>query len=194
MRFIEWFLLETIYGYALIVGAFGLLMFGIHRVMPKFRWAVPAGIFALLVLLTLPSYPRFKFEWKTNQDVAARPEFKVINATGWGDLTKPLTWFHAPKGSYWIAAPDPMNRIEGMTSFRSVFMRFEEEPLVAMHDVDCDDNEIHTSRPDDKGVMRYSKPQPDKMSPDERKAFCELDWTAETKAFWETAQHQLKAK
>jgi hypothetical protein len=134
------------------------------------------------------SLPRYQFERDTLAKIEGKSWIRVVNRTKWGSLTEPLTWFRAPLGSITILMPN--SPIED--GFRQVAMRYEEAPAVAIVEPDCTTSTILYSRPDQKGVFRYATSAPAKMRDDEKKWYCQYDWSTEKEALRREALRQMK--
>jgi hypothetical protein len=66
-------------------------------------------------------------------------------------------------------------------------MRYEEAPIVSIVEADCTAFTIIYARPDMKGVFRYTTDSPAKMNADQKKWYCEYDWSREREALYKEA-------
>ena len=175
----EWFFTQTIYGVAALAALLYALAFALKKAVPKAPdpFAVAAIGFVLL-LATVPSYPRFKFERDVLAMLEQSPHMKVVATTRNGDLLEPITWFHAPTG--FVHAVGPNSPIEG--GYRRIILRYDEDPVVTFEDPDCENFTNWVSAPDPVGTVRYTTRTPEPLSQADRELFCEMDWTAEQEA------------
>lgn len=181
--------MKTIYG---VVGVAAVVYVALRALRKPFpRLPEPAFIAVpvfLIGLFTVPSLPRYQFERDTLAKIEGKGWIRVVNRTNWGSLTEPLTWFRAPLGSITIVMPN--SPIEG--GFRQVTMRYEEAPAVAIVEPDCTTSTILYSRPDQAGVFRYATAAPVKMRDEEKKWYCQYDWSMEKEALRSEALRQMK--
>ena len=177
MRIVEWFLTQTIYGIIILILPIygGAYLFKIF--FPRFPspFAVAAGCFILLIA-TVPSYPRYKFEKQVLSIMEESPHIKIIAKANYGDFTEPLTWFRAPLGFVHLVAPNHPIHVGG---FRRVLMRYDEETEVTIEDPDCENLTIMVAAPDSKGVFRDTTNKRSPMSNEDKKLFCDTDWSSE---------------
>jgi hypothetical protein len=146
MAMIEWFFTETIYG--LIVLA--LPIYGLAYVFKKMVPRAPspfavAAVGFVLLLATVPSYPRFKFERDVLATLKGSPHAKVVATARYGDLLEPITWFYAPVG--FVHAVSPNSQLNG-GGFRRVIWRYNEERTITDEEPDCEDFTKLTAAPD----------------------------------------------
>ena len=177
---LTWLLLHTIYG---IIGVATLLYVALRELRKRFPRA-PAPMFVvgpvvLVGLLIVPSIPRYQFEKETLAKIEGKDWMRVVSTTRWGHISEPLTWVKTPIGSVTIIMPEPP--VEG--AFRQMTIRYEEEPLVFAVEADCAASKIIYARPDKNGVFRYTTPSPEQMNAQQRKWYCDYDWTREKEAF-----------
>jgi len=179
MGIVEWFLTQSIYGIAILI----LPIYGIAYLLKKFfprfpsPFAVAAVCFVLLIA-TVPSYPRYKFEKQILSILEESPHVKIIAKANYGDITEPLTWFRTPLGFVHLVAPNSL--IDG-GGFRRTIMRYDEEPKVTIEDPDCKNLTIMVSATDSKGVFRNTTKNYSPMSKEDKNLFCDTDWSAERK-------------
>jgi hypothetical protein len=173
---IEWFFTETIYGMVVLLLPIYGLAYALKKLVPKAPqpFAVAALGFVLLIA-TLPSYARFKFERETLAAIERSPNTKVVATTRWGAIAEPITWFHAPVGFFNTVTPDSPLMGGG---YRRVILRYEEQPTITLEDPDCEEFTNWVSAPDSGGTMRYTTTYPRPMTPDERELFCNTKWPA----------------
>jgi len=186
---LTWLFVKTIYGVVGVAAVVYVALSALRKTFP--RLPGPAFIAApvfLIGLFTIPSLPRYQFERDTLAKIEGKEWIRVMNRTNWGSLTEPLTWLRAPLGSITIDMPN--SPIEG--GFRQVTMRYEEEPAVSIVEPDCTTYTILYSRPDQAGVFRYVTAHPAKMRDDEKKWYCQYDWSKEKEAFRREALRQMK--
>lgn len=165
----------------LAAGAYGLAK------LVKFPVPVAAGVVVFLIgMFTLPSYPRFKFEKDTYAELAKHPEYRIVQTTYWGSLTEPLTWFHSFTGHFRAVAPDPISSVEdeGMSTFRQIVFRYDEQPQEWMFNVFCNDNKISTSIRERDGKFRIISKDWEPISKENSRIFCESNWNKETEYAW----------
>ncbi len=181
---LNWLFVHTIYGIAGIAVVTYLLLSGLKKVVPRLPEPAYFGAAVFVVgLITLPSLPRYQFEDRVVSEIEGKTWMRVVNRTKWGSLTEPLTWVRAPIGSLTIVMPN--SPIEG--GFREAIVRYEEEEIVSMVDPDCMDFTILYSRPDRRGVFRYTTRSAVKMNDDQKKWYCEYDWSRERQAVLQEA-------
>jgi hypothetical protein len=175
-----------------IVGVGAVVYVALRALRKLFpRLPEPAFIAApvsLIGIFTLPSLPRYQFERDTLANIEGRGWIRVVNRIDWGSLTEPLTWFRAPLGSTTIVMPN--SPIDG--GFTQVTMRYEEAPAVAIVNPDCTTSTILYSRPDQAGVFRYTTAAPVKMRDEERKWYCQYDWSTEKEAWHSESLRRTK--
>ena len=185
---LSWLLTHTIFGIAGIAVVIYLATSALKKVLPKIPEPTYIVVAVVLVgLFTLPSLPRYRFEDEVMSKIKGKDWIRVVNKTQWGDLTEPLTWFKAPVGSVTIIMPN--TPIEG--GFREIIMRYDEKEIVSMVEPDCTNLKISYSQPDNKGVFRYITFSV-KMNDEQKKWYCEYDWSKETEAMFREAQRQLR--
>ena len=176
---LSWVAFQSIYGIAAVAAVAYFLAFGLKKISPRLPDPfIPAALVFVLALCTLPSIPRYQFEKDTLADMEGKAWVRVISTTNVGDLTEPLTWFHAPIGSFFLVMPN--SPIEG--GFSELLLQYDEEPQIRMTDPDCMDGSILYSAPDKEGVMRYTSMEPQRMSNQEISIYCDFDWSAEIEA------------
>lgn len=180
MAALEWFFTQTIYGLFVLAA----LVYGVATLLKKVvpRSPSPTIVAALafgVLLASVPSYPRFKFERDTLAVLKSSPQTKVVATTQWGDLAEPLTWFGAPIGSFHTVTP--AHPLQG-GGFHRVILRYGEPPLITLEDPDCEDNTKLVSAPGRDGFMHYTTKEPLPMSSEDIELFCKADWTREREA------------
>lgn len=174
MAVIEWFFTETIYGPV----ALALPIYGLAFMVKKITRRAPqpfvvAVLGFLLLLATLPSYSRFKFERDVLAILDRSPHARIVATARYGNVLEPITWFYAPMG--FVHAVSPNSPLEG-GGFRRVIWRYGEEPTVTEEEPDCEDFTILIAAPDSEGTLRYTTAEAQPMSPQDRELFCETDW------------------
>jgi hypothetical protein len=184
MSWIEGFLFNNIYGIALLVSP----LFGIAWIAHKLSRGslLPfyiAGGLGALVFCTVPSVPRFLFEQRVLEQAASIPGIRLVNSTRWGDLVEPVTWFYAPYGAFRFVGPySSIQDIKGPNRmFREFVLRYGEEPGIYVRQVFCDDGEYSIAAPDEDGEFRIIAKDWPELSAEDRRPFCEEDWTEEKK-------------
>jgi hypothetical protein len=186
---VTWLFAKTIYGVAAVAALVYLALRALRKTFPSLPQpaflAVPVFVIGIL---TLPSVPRYQFERETLARIEGKGWIRIVNRTNWGSLTEPLTWLRAPLGSITIVMPN--SPIEG--GFRQVTMRYEETPVVSIVEPDCADSTISRSRPDQAGVFRYTTATPEKMRDEERKWYCEHDWSTEKETLRKELLRRMK--
>ena len=193
MALIEWFFTETIFGIVALIAPVYLALKFLNK---KWGKAPNADIIAValffLLILTVPSYPRFKFERDTRAFLSEQTHMRIINETKWGDLVEPITWFYTSVGSFQVVSPEPLaHSPEGYKTFKEIFFRYEEEPTIYLHDVNCNEKLINTSehKPDGTfGIIESSKELRDK----DYETFCAYDWSKEIGAIQNMSKPGLK--
>ena len=177
MSIVEWFLTQSIYGIIILILPIygGAYLF--KNFFPRFPspFAVAAVCFILLIA-TVPSYPRYKFEKQVLSIMEENLHIKVIARANYGDFTEPLTWFRTPLGFVHLVAPNHWTDGGG---FRRVLMRYDEETEVTIEDPDCKNLTIMVSAPDNKGVFRHTTKRRSPMSKEDKRLFCDTDWSSE---------------
>lgn len=175
----KWLFFDSIYGFAIIAGVVFILASVAKKAFPKFiNPAIPAAIVFFLAFIILPSIPRYQFEKDTLLKINGKNWIKIINQTKWGAITEPITWFRAPIGSFFVIMPnDPL-----VGGYREIIFRYKEDPRVKFADPDCQDYTIIYSEPDDSGVLRYTSENDLPMTEQDKKIYCEYDWTKEIEA------------
>ncbi len=176
----NWLFFDSIYGVLVLAAITYGVFWAVNCVVPKTPNPVlfAAAVF-FLGLFTLPSIPRYQFERKVASQIEGKAWIRVVNRTRWGDLAEPLTLFAAPVGSFTLVMPnDPITG-----GYREVLMRYGEEPMVSLVTPYCKDLTVQYSRPDPKGVFRYTTARAQKMTKVERETYCQHDWTPEKKAW-----------
>src|ERR1700723_2220054 len=104
MDWLIWFFTDRIFG-ALLITA---VAYGIAKLVKVPVPEVVGVVVFVLCLLTLPTYPRYKFERDAFAELAKHPEYRIVEKTYWGSSTEPVTWFHHFVGHLRAIAPDPM--------------------------------------------------------------------------------------
>ena len=178
---INWLFVESIYGIVIVCSSiYGIANYIIKFLPKNFISKIPDltpvfGIFFLLYIATMPTYPRHKFHNEALQVLDKLPPYaKVINKTYWGDIIEPITWFKDFIGSLYIVSPnDPIT-----SGFKTILLRFEEKPRITIVDADCGGKTWSESEPDNNGVYRYTT-QNEKISDFHFQIFCKEDWTKE---------------
>jgi hypothetical protein len=186
---LSWIFVKTIYGVIGIAAAVYLVLRALRKAFPKLPEpafiAVPVFLIGLFIV---PSLPRYQFERDVIAKIEGKDWVRVVNKTHWGSLSEPLTWLKPPIGSITIIMPN--SPIED--GFRQVTMRYEEETRVSMVDPDCTTLTILYSRPDKEGVFRYTSNVPIKMSDEEKRWYCQYDWSKEKEALHKEALRQME--
>jgi hypothetical protein len=179
---IEGFLFNTDYGIALLVSP----IVGIAWITYKLSKGslLPfyiAGGLIVLAFLNVPSIPRFLFERRILEKAASAPGIRLVNSSRWGDLLAPITWFYTPYGFFRFVGPfSPIEDIKGPNrTFRELIFAYGEEPHVYIREVFCDNGEYSIAAPDETGVFRILDKDWQKLSAEDKKVFCEEDWTKE---------------
>ena len=81
MNIILWFFTETIFGIAAITAAIYSIAKILHNKINKFpEPELIAGLAFFLLLMTLPSYPRYKFEKETIEQFEKNKHFRLVNS------------------------------------------------------------------------------------------------------------------
>lgn len=177
-----WLFTHSIFGTILLAyGAYGLAK------LVKLPVPEAAGAFAFLIgISTLPSYPRYKFEKDTYAELAKHPEYRIVQATHWGSLTEPLTWFHSFTGHFRAVAPDPIGSDKelGISTFRQIVFSYDEKPQEWMYYVSCNSNEISPLISDNNGKFNLIHDDWKPISAKDRTIFCETNWKKENDIFW----------
>ena len=177
MNILEWFLTQSTAGIIILIlpiygGAYLLKNF-----FPRFPSPLTvAGVCFILLIFTVPSYPRYKFEKQALSIMEENPHIKIIAKAYYGAFTEPLTWFRTPFGFVHLVAP---NHWIDRGGFRRVLMRYDEETEVTIEDPDCETLTIMVSAPDSKGVFRHTTNKRSPMSKEDKKLFCDTDWSSE---------------
>lgn len=172
---VQWVLFKTIYGSALVAGLTFLIFAGLRRFWSRSpNPALLAGAAFLISVLTLPSVPRYQFEREV-RTVMAQPWVRVVSEAYWGHLTEPLTLIRTPLGAVTMVMPEAFPN-EG---FRQVIFRYNEKPDVSFVEPYCNDFTAHHFRPDEKGTIRYTSTEPQKMDEFERRVYCSDSWEKE---------------
>ena len=136
------------------------------------------GLFFFALLVTLPAYPRYKFDRDVRSKILGAEHVHVINKTYWGAITEPLTWFSDYIGSAHAAFPEgPLSP----NTFRHVVMRYEDAPRVFAVKPNCEDRLKDVSEPDVKGVFRYTGSN-QKMTEADFQLYCQKNWDSEKEA------------
>ena len=145
MGFVDWFLTQTIFGIAILIVPIYGIAYLFKKFVPGFPspFAVSAVCFVLLIA-TVPSYPRYKFEKQALSMLERSPHAKIIAKTYSGDITEPITWIRTPLGFVHVVYPD--FPLEGGGYYR-VIMRYDEEPQITIENPDCKDFTIMVSAP-----------------------------------------------
>ena len=133
------------------------------------------GLFFFALLVTLPSYPRYKFDRDVRSKILGAEHVHVINKTYWGAITEPLTWFSNYIGSTHVAFPEGL--LSGNT-FRHVVMRYEEEPRIFSVTPNCADRIKDVSEPDSNGIFRYTEWN-QAMTEADFQLYCVKNWDRE---------------
>ena len=177
MDWLIWFFTDRIFGTLLFTaGAYGVAKL-VKVPVPE----VVGVVVFVLCLLTLPTYPRYKFERDTFAELAKHPEYRIVEKTYWGSSTEPVTWFHHFVGHVRAIAPDPMNSPEDGAAFKGIVFSYKEEPREWMYDVWCKDSQMSSASPDDNGVFRLTSKDWQPISAEDRMVFCDTDWSKQTR-------------
>ncbi len=183
MSIMEWFFTETIYGIIAIIAVIYLPIKALNKKFTKTPDAeFIAGILFFILILTVPSYPRFKFERETRAMLVEHKHMKIINETKWGDLIEPITWFHAPVGAFNVISPEPfVHSTEGFQAFKQIFFRYEEEPSLYLIEVNCKEKVHNTSEMQTNGKFHVISTE-NALSDSEYNTFCNTDWSEQLHA------------
>ncbi len=182
----KWLFFESVYGLMLIVAVTFGLAFVVKSFIPKSPnpWTIAIIVF-FVGLFTVPSIPRYQFSNETLNNIDGKEWIRIINKENWGSVTEPLTWFNPPLGSIFIAMPyDPVT-MGSFDYFQEVLIQYEEEDKLRIIQRFCTDNKIQIYKYDDKGTLRFATNMPQKMTEDERKRYCEYDWSKERDAIFD---------
>jgi hypothetical protein len=186
---IQWLFFDSIYGIGILAGIIYLAALGIKKSFPKTPNPVAFAVVAFFILLfTLPSLPRYKFESESLSHIEGKEWIRVVNKTKWGSWHEPLTWFNAPVGSIFMVMPN--TPIEG--GFREVLLRFEEKPRITMSRPNCTNNTISYMAPDSEGLFRYTSEKPQSMNEQEVSIYCKYDWSKEKEALRQESMKQAQ--
>ena len=194
MYWIDWYLAFTansIYGVfpvVIISYFFFYILKKILRVMPEPYIFV--GLIFFIYILTVPSYPRYKFEKDTIAQFDYQSEFKLVNKYKLGAFVEPLTLVNAPIGFFHFVSPVSQysrgvlgySRARDRNEFTSLIYNYGENPITQIIDADCSDKTISISEPVDK-VFRY-KVFNEAMNDNEKKIYCETDFSPQMKIFY----------
>jgi len=186
----QWILFRTIGGPALVSGVIFVIATAIKRIWPRAPNPMGPALLAFVVgIATLPSVPRYQFEWELRK-VASLPWVRVENEAYWGDMTEPLTLFWTPVGAATLVMPEALPSRSG---FRQLILRYDEKPDESLIEPYCDNFTVHRFRTDGSGPprldlwgrqygnFRYTTKEPQPMDKWERQVYCS-DWTKEKQA------------
>jgi len=186
---LNWLFIKTIYGIAGIAVVIYVIMSALKKTIPKLPDPVFIAIPVFLIgLFTVPSIPRYRFEDDVMSKIEGKDWIRVVNKRKIGPLTEPLTLIKTPVGSVTIIIPN--SPVEG--GYREVVMRYKEEPIVSMVEPYCNDFTIIYAQPSKGGVFRYLTKYPNKMNDEERKWYCDYDWSKEKEALRRETLRQMK--
>ena len=179
---INWIFFESIYGVLIIAGIF----FGITTILKNIIPNLPdltaiVGLIFFVLLFTMQTYPRYKFHKKALETIENLPPYAhVINKSYWGDIVEPATWFKNFIGSVYIVSPDDsISSIGSSNQFKSMLLRFEEDPEITLISTDCESRTKTESHPVD-GAWKFKSSDLDaKMNNLDIEVFCETDWKKE---------------
>jgi hypothetical protein len=122
---------------------------------------------------------RYQFVNDTLTELEKQKWVKIIRTTKVGSLTKPLTWFNPPIGSFHILMPSPFNYgIEADTNFLEVFIDYEEKERKRLIETNCEKSEIIYSEPKN-GTYKYTSNEFLKMTEYEKSLLCNYNWSKE---------------
>jgi hypothetical protein len=187
---LSWIFVKTIYGVIGIAAAVYVVLRVLRKAFPKLPKpefiAVPVF---LIGLFTVPSLPRYQFERDVIAKIEGKDWVRVVNKTRYSFLAEPLTWLKPPVFSIAILMPD--SPIE-VGTFRLVNIRYKERTRLMVIEPDCTDFTAFYFRPDKKGVLRYTSNAPQKMSNEEKRWYCQYDWSKEKEALRKEALRQMK--
>ena len=184
---LNWLFVESIYG-IVIVGSsiYGIANY-IKRFLPKeIILKIPDltpifGVLFIIYISTVPTYPRYKFHKEALKVIENLPPHShVINQTYWSDIIEPITWFESLIGSVYIVSPDDsISSIGSSNQFKSMLLRFEEDPEITLISTDCESRTKTESHPVD-GAWKYKFSDLNaKMNNLDIEVFCEKDWKKE---------------
>lgn len=158
-----------------------------------------AAISYVILLFILPSLPRYEFEKKIRYAVS-KSHSKIISEAGLGDIIEPLTLFNTPIGIFKIAS---IYDIITKNLFQITVLRYNEEPIVYLANVDCN-TKLYTPgfpRTEDGGIAMLNIWGEDtgfvyavdkqgafivqEMDDKEHESFCVYDWSKERNAIRE---------
>ena len=185
---LSWVMTNSIYGIGGIAVVIYIFLSALKKKFPKLPEPAYIAVPVFLIgLFTLPSLPRYQFEYDVMSKIEGKDWIRVVNKTEWGSLTEPLTWVKAPIGSVTVVMPN--SPIEG--GFREVLLRYEEKEIVSIVEPDCNNLKILYALPDKEGVFRYTTNSSVQMSGEQKTWYCEYDWSKENQALRREALRQI---
>lgn len=134
-------------------------------------------------LLTIPSLPRYQFQWDTEAKLTTTKHIRVIDRTRIGSLTEPLTLFATPVGKYRLVQPDPIV----INDFSEIMLAYDVDPSTKDITVFCDDREMMIYESDPEGIMRAISKDWIAMTNGDYKSYCETNWETERQALREAS-------
>lgn len=176
---LSWVMTNSIYGIGGIAVVIYVFLSALKKKFPKLPEPAYIAVPVFLIgLFTLPSLPRYQFEYDVMSKMEGKDWIRVVNKTEWGSLTEPLTWVKTPVGSVTVVMPN--SPIEG--GFREVLLRYEEKEVISMVEPDCNNLTILYAQSDKEGVFRYTTNSSVEMRDEQKKWYCEYDWSKEKEA------------
>lgn len=161
-----------------------LVFFGLVWVLTRLERVLPwlpkplylAAPILLLELFTIPSVPRYVFEWEALDEVG-KPWVRIIDRQTRSHLIEPATWIRPPLDSITGVAP-LLGSMNGL--YRQVTFKHGADPSGALIEPECRHHTITYAYPDTEGIFRSLPPRD--MTEADQQLYCKSDWTAERNA------------
>lgn len=176
---------QNIYFWLPILGG----IYGVAYLARKYHSRAPdpaaaTGVGFILLLLVLPSLPRYMFgDITKNQLSIDEPWFHFIESGSFESLTEPMTWLFAPEDDLLFVSPNvyfmtggrPYNKDNGRNTFISMRVTYNSGKAFEMIEMDCESSMVSRSFTDKSGVSR-ALPARTAEAP-EVEVFCDRDYS-----------------
>ena len=176
---------QNIYFWLPILGG----VYGLAYLARKYRSRAPdpfavAGVGFFLLLLVLPSLPRYMFgDITRNQLSNDEPWFHFIESGSFGSLTEPMTWIVAPEDDLLFVSPNvyfmtggmPYNKDNSRNTFISMRVTYNSGKAFELIEMDCASSMVSRSFTDGSGVSRALPAR--RAEAPELEVFCNRDYS-----------------
>jgi len=185
---LSWLFFESMIGIVVITGIVLIVFILLQKVIPKAPnpLYIACAVF-FIGLFTLPSIPRYKFEKDVFTELNGKDWVRIVDKIKRGHIAEPLTLIKTPVGYFKAVMPNVddivMPNSDDIAAFTEGIFQYKKEPILSIVITDCNKHIIlQYSQPDNEGVYRQLLEEPIKMNEDEKRIYCEYDWTKEKQA------------